>query len=96
MSMNQLPNSFKPILWSYDFEKIDPQNDKKTVVVNTINYGSLDHWKWIKDFYGEKEIRNLLENIPRTEFRKEALGVASILFKVTKHNDQPRSIIPKE
>ena len=93
--MNKLPVSFKPLLWSYKFEEVDPIEDKKTIVVNIINYGNLDQWKWIKDFYGEKEIKRLLENIPKTEFREEALGIASILFKVKKYNDGPRGIAKK-
>ena len=30
-----LPETFRPLLWSHDFERIDPLRHKKTIVVQT-------------------------------------------------------------
>lgn len=87
-----LPDFFKPLMWSYDFSKIDLDKNKKTIIVNTINYGDLKHWKWITNYYGIKEIQNTLVQIPATELRSRALKLASLLFSIKNFNYAPRSI----
>ncbi|MFH1187456.1 MAG: hypothetical protein V1688_01185 [bacterium] len=88
----KLPKSFKPILWSYDFSKIDSIKNKKTIIVNTINYGDLKHWKWLAKYYGIKEVQNELKEISASEFRPPALKLASILFSVNTFNYAPRGV----
>jgi hypothetical protein len=68
-SHTQLPPFFRPILWSYDFAALDPETHKKAIIVNTINYGDLSHWRWIIGHYGKQAVRGLLETLPATEFR---------------------------
>jgi hypothetical protein len=43
-----VPEIFRPILWSYDFDRIDPVKHRKTLIVQAINYGSLAHWRWLR------------------------------------------------
>lgn len=87
-----LPIFFKPILWSYNFSKIDSARNKKTIIVNTINYGDLKHWKWLAKYYGIKEVQNELKEISASEFRPPALKLASILFSVNTFNYAPRGV----
>lgn len=75
-----LPVAFKPLLWSYDFEHIDPLRDKKTIIINTINYGDLLHWKWLAQFYGKNEVTHVLRQVRQIEIRPSALRLASLLF----------------
>ena len=49
---DKLPDMFRPILWSYDFNRIDPLKHQKTIVVQAVNYGTLAHWRWLKERYG--------------------------------------------
>ena len=56
---SQLPLFFRPILWSYDFDALDLETHKKAVIVNTINYGDLSHWRWVIRLYGKDMIREL-------------------------------------
>ena len=56
-----MPEYFKPIMWSYDFNAIDPTKDKKTIIINAINYGDLKHWKWMIKFYGREAITEVLK-----------------------------------
>lgn len=88
----KLPIFFKPILWSYDFSKIDSAKNKKTIIVNTINYGDLKHWKWISKYYGKEEVQNELKKISASEIRPRALKLASILFSVNNFNYAPRGV----
>ena len=57
--VTKLPPSFKPLLWSYNFETIDPQKNIKEIVTQTINYGGLDQWRWIKKYYGIEKIKQV-------------------------------------
>ena len=85
-----LPDFFRPIMWSYDFSKIDAKKDKKMIVINTINYGDLRHWKWLKDSYGLREIQKIVGGVRATELRPPALKLASILFLIKDLRYAPR------
>lgn len=87
-----LPPYFKRVLWSYNFELVDPVKNKKTVIVNAINYGDLRHWRWLAGFYGKKIVADILKNIPATEIRPRARNLASILFSISNFNYEPRSL----
>ena len=82
--MKKLPKSFKYLLWSYNFSKIDPQRDKERIIINTINYGNWEHWKWIVKNYGKETIKRIIENTPKSEFRERALMLICLLLKIKK------------
>jgi uncharacterized protein DUF6922 len=43
MQNSTLPETFRPLLWSYDFSRIDPLKHKKTIILQALNYGTLAH-----------------------------------------------------
>lgn len=77
---NQLPPSFRPLLWSYQFNSLDSEKDKRAIIVNTINYGNIDHWKWITHAYGKDTVKKILEALPESEIRPQARRLASVMF----------------
>ena len=79
----KLPESFKQLLWSHDFSTIDPDAHKRTIVVNTLNYGTLEQWRWLVQYYGKENIRALLREIPATELRERVRPLISILFDIS-------------
>lgn len=85
-----LPDFFKPLFWSYDFNSLDPVKHKKIVILNTINYGDLKHWSWIIGFYGREAVKDTLSEIPATEFRPQARNLAGIFFGLDNFNYAPR------
>lgn len=87
-----LPDFFRPILWSYDFSAVDLEKDKKTIVINAINYGDLIHWRWINKYYGRREIQKILSQIPTSEIRPRVFRLASIIFAVNSFNHAPRGV----
>lgn len=91
MKKQSLPPFFKPLFWSYNFSRIDPDSDKKLIIVQTVNYGNLEHWGWINKFYGSRIVRDLLQKVASTEFRPQALRLAGLLFKAENFNYAPRS-----
>ena len=83
---------FKPILWSYNFSVINPDKHKATIIINTVNYGDLEHWRWINRFYGKNVIAEVLSKIPASELRPAARRLASIIFFIKDWNDAPRGV----
>lgn len=75
-----IPDYFKPILWSYDFKKLDSQRNERDIVINTINYGDLVHWHWILKRYGKPEIARVVGNSRPTELRPGAHRLAKIML----------------
>jgi hypothetical protein len=59
-----LPESFRPLFWSYRFEDLDSREHKKTVIVQVVNYGTLADWRWLVREYGAAEIRRVLQIMP--------------------------------
>lgn len=76
----RLPDSFRKLLWSYNLDLVDPELQKRTVIVNTINYGDLGHWRWIFSYYGKEVIESVLSTVKETEMRPSARRLAVILF----------------
>ncbi len=84
--IKRLPLFFKPILWSYDFNSIDLEKDKKTIIINAINYGDLKHWRWLIKYYGRENVKEILMKIPFTEIRSRVAPLVSIIFSIDKFN----------
>ena len=78
----RLPEFFLPLLWAYNFSFIDIERDKKRIIINTINYGQWKHWQWIVDYYGKEEVKQIIKDIPISEFRSRALKLISILLGI--------------
>lgn len=88
----KLPESFRHLLWSYRFSEIDPKEHKKTIIVNTLNYGDLDQWRWLIKTYGRRRLKEIIESIPASEFRKPIAILVSLLlgikFKYVSRSDK--------
>lgn len=92
MNDKKLPRSFEPLFWSQDYEKLDLDLDKKTIIINTVNYGDLDQWRWIKTLYGEEIIKDVLMKSPHTELRDQVKSLVQIFFSISQFNHAPRGI----
>jgi len=80
VSMNKMPDNFKTILWSYDFPLCDPLKMENTVITNAISYGNLDHWQWIKSFYGARNVKRVLDTVSDSAIRPSARKLANLMF----------------
>ncbi|OHA48769.1 MAG: hypothetical protein A2806_02945 [Candidatus Terrybacteria bacterium RIFCSPHIGHO2_01_FULL_48_17] len=76
----KLPEFFKPLLWSYDFSRIDPVRERRVIIVNAINYGDLSHWRWLLESYGQDAIRKELVRLRPAELRPQAQRLAALMF----------------
>ncbi len=80
---SKLPSYFKSVLWSYDFSGMDPDEHRRTIIVNTINHGMWKHWEWVFDYYGKEDLREFIKDIPKSEFRKTAIKLFCLLLGLT-------------
>jgi hypothetical protein len=85
----KLPEMFRPILWSYDFDRLDPAKHRKTIVIQAINYGTLDHWHWLTRQYGREGIQQALSIARATEIRPQARRLASLMFGIDDFRSSP-------
>lgn len=79
----RLPEMFRPLLWSYRLEAIDPEAHYKEIIINAINYGDLKHWRWIARYYGRERLREVLTTVPVSEFRPRVVKLVGLLFGIS-------------
>jgi len=88
----KLPEDFRAVMWGYNFKKIDPNENYERIIVNTLNYGSWKQWQWLVSFYGRKKLKNIIEEIPKSEFRNyRALHLISLILGIKKMKYANRS-----
>lgn len=85
-----LPEDLRPLLWSYEFEKIDPVKNKKTIVLQAINYGTMAQWSWLLQTYGHDGVREVLSTVPATSIRPQARRLAALVFGIEHFNHASR------
>ena len=78
----KLPEIFRPLLWSYQFDQMDPDAHRKEIIVNTINYGDLKHWRWLTGHYGRAGVRRVLTSVPVTEIRPHVQKLVGMYFGI--------------
>ena len=78
----KLPVFFRQILWSYDLTSLDPEKNKKIIILQAINYGDLKHWRWLIARYGVKAIQQTLSQVPGFAIRRRVFKLASIIFSL--------------
>jgi len=91
MRKEKLPKFFQSILWWYKLDELDPDKDMRSIVVQTINSGLWEHWQWIVRKYGKHRIKRLLETVPASEFRPEALALAATILGIKEMKYASRS-----
>lgn len=67
------------------------EEDKDDIIVNTVNEGTLDQWKWIINTYGKDIIRGVLERHITTEFHPESRNLAKVVFSISDFSHARRS-----
>lgn len=82
MDKRQPPETFKPLLWSFNWNEIDVDEDREDIIMGAINNGTLDHWRWIIKMYGKETVRAVLERRLASEFHPESLNLARTIFSL--------------
>ncbi len=88
---NKLPKDFKSLFWGYNFNAINPIEDKRVVIVNTLNWGNLKQWRELIKIYGKKNLREIVGGIPESEFRRQVIKLIKLLIGINKFEYASRS-----
>jgi hypothetical protein len=78
--MQTLPDFFKPILWSYRLADCDPQKMKRVIIRQALAYGTLAHWQWVRNYYGQPEVVRVLKNFGPNGVREKTFNLAAVLL----------------
>ncbi|MBI2577668.1 MAG: hypothetical protein HYV77_02380 [Candidatus Wildermuthbacteria bacterium] len=78
----KVPQWFQKLYWWGDASKIDTHKHRRTIIVQTINHGNWQQWKWLANAYGKDQLRKIIQEIPRSEFRPRALKLISLLLHI--------------
>jgi hypothetical protein len=72
--MNELPQSVKSCLWSYDTDKLDLEINKGIIIFNVLNFGNAEAVKWLFETYKREEIVEVAVSTSETEWSKKSLN----------------------
>ena len=57
MEKESLSNLRKTLFWDVNFKKLDAQKSTQFIIGRVLDFGNLNEWKIIKEFYGLEKIR---------------------------------------
>ena len=90
MATGTIPATLRPLFWSYDFSRIDVERHRKTIIVQVLNYGTFEQWRWLITTYGRDAVRMVLGQIPATEIKPRTQHLAALVFGIERFNHAPR------
>jgi hypothetical protein len=88
---SSLPERLKPIFWSWDFDKIDIEKNKRTIIVQVLNYGKMRDWQWLTDTYGRDNLKATIVEMPTSEFSPRTVELFKLVFGIKKMKYASRS-----
>jgi hypothetical protein len=82
--------ALRPLFWSYDFSRIDLERHRKMIIVQVLNYGTFNQWRWLIETYGREAVRMVLQQIPATEIKPRTRRLVTLVFDAPRFNYAPR------
>lgn len=80
MKKTTVPASFKPYLWSYDFDKLDLETNKETIIENVLTWGAYDVTKELFGIYSKDEIMRVFSKIKKSDFNKQSVNYWNLIL----------------
>ena len=59
----QLPDFLSLFLWSYDLAKLNKAVDKKIIIKNILDFGTVQATGWLRDNYTIEEIKKIFRSL---------------------------------
>jgi hypothetical protein len=78
----RVPKQFQRVLWSYDVNKMDLEEDKKEIITQVLNYGTWEDLKLLYRLYPEREIKEIVKNPRRGVWFKKVLNFWTTIFNI--------------
>ena len=80
--IKKVPKQFQRVLWSYNINKMDLEEDKKEIITQVLNYGTWENLKLLYKLYSEKEIKEIVRNPRRGVWFKKVLNFWTTIFNI--------------
>jgi hypothetical protein len=71
---------FKPFLWSYDFQKLNKNDNKKAIIEGVLNYGTNAATQELFKTYNKKEIKEVFLGIEKSSFNKKSFNYWNLIL----------------
>lgn len=81
----------KHLFWDTKYDDIDFDKHSSYVVSRVLEYGTLEDWKYIKDYYGLEKIVEISSRLRTLD--KKALSFISAIGNIPKENFKCYTII---
>ncbi len=78
----QIPQEFKPFLWSYDTSKMDLENNKKRIITNVLNWGTKEATDLLFKVYNKKDIKEAVRDPLPGEWSDKSLNYWCIILGI--------------
>ena len=85
--MKKVPEQFQRVLWSYDINKMDLEEDKKEIITQVLNYGTWEDLKLLYKLYSEKDIKEVVKNPRRGVWFERVLNFWTLMFNIRLKKD---------
>ncbi len=79
-----IPQSVKVCLWSYDIDKIDlsVSDHRLLIIKNVLNTGTTSAVSWLFENFTREEISSVILNSNVSEWNKKSLSLWSLVFNI--------------
>lgn len=77
-----IPSFVQPFLWSYDIDKLDLERNKKRIITNVLNLGTVPATKWLFEVYDRKDIKETVANPLPGEWSRKSLNFWELVLNV--------------
>ena len=85
--MKKIPKQFQRVLWSYNVNKMDLEEDKKEIITQVLNYGTWKDIKLLYKLYPEKDIKEVVKNPRRGVWFEKVLNFWTLMFNIRLKKD---------
>ena len=82
MTKRKVPKNFQKVLWSYNINKMDLEEDKREIITQVLNYGTWEDLKLLYKLYSEKDIKEVVKNPRRGVWFKKVLNFWIMMFDI--------------
>jgi len=76
------PQSVKAVLWSYNWNALEVQKDKKIIISQVLNFGSEEAIKWLFKQYGLTDVEQIANTIPLFQWNKKSLSLWKLVLSI--------------
>ncbi len=77
---NVIPEFIKPYLWSYDTEKMDPQEHWRLIITSVLNRGDRRALAWIFSNYAKEQIKLAVREPLKGAWDKKSLNYWALIL----------------